>query len=171
MRLLLACSALFILAASGSAQTAESASLQSLNFLTGVWIAEDSGQEAETTEFHWEQRQGITLLVGRHWVGDAGGCPWCVTQAAMVVYYDTASNQVLVHFRDKTQRAMDFRLVSARERSVQFLAVTGPGLPTYHLRFELLPTDVLLITLEEGESDRESGFSTVARWGLHRRSF
>jgi len=66
---------------------------------------------------------------------------------------------------------MDFRLVSARERSVQFLAVTGQGLPTYQLRFELLPTDVLLITLEEGESDRESGFSTVARWGLHRRSF
>ena len=171
MRLLFACSVLFISAASGSAQTAGRASLQSLDFLPGVWIAEDSRQEAETTEFHWEQRQGNTLLVGRHWVGNAGGCPWCVTQAAMVAYYDAASNQVRVHFRDKTQRAMDFRLVSAREKSVQFLTVAGPGLPTYRLTFELLPTDVLLITLEEGESDRESGFSTVARWGFHRRSF
>ena len=172
MRLLFAYSVLFIATASGgSAQTDRPAPLQSLGFLPGVWSAEDSEQVAETTEFHWEERLGHRVLVGRHWVGNAGGCPWCVTQAAMVAFYDTASNQVHVHFRDNTQRAMDFRLVSALEKSVQLLTAVGPDLPTYRLTFELLPTDVLLVTLEEGESDRESGFSTVARWGFHRQSF
>jgi hypothetical protein len=169
MRLLCACSVLFIAAASGSAQIAVPASLQSLAFLQGVWIANDGAQQAETTEFHWQERQGNTVLVGRHWAGDAGECPWCVTQATMVAYYDTASKQVRVHFHDKTQRVMDFRLASAREKSVQFSTVVESGLPTYRLTFKLLPRDVLSLTLEEAESGRESAFTTGARWSFHRQ--
>jgi hypothetical protein len=97
----------------------------------GVWIAEDTGQQAETTEFHWQEWQENTFLVGRRWAGNAGGCPWCVTQAGMVAHFERASNQAHFYFRDKTQRIMDFRLVSARNKSVQFLTVVGPGLATY----------------------------------------
>lgn len=168
MRLLLACSLLFVAAASGSGQTAGSRSLQALDFLQGVWITGDEGQLAETTEFHWEMREGTTILVARHWATDAGDCPWCVTRGAIVAYYDTPSNHVRLHFGDKTQRVADFSLESARGKSLKFLTVGAPGLPACQLTFELLSGSVLSITLEQ--ADREGAFSTVARWSLHRRS-
>jgi hypothetical protein len=168
MRAIVVCAVLWLAAQFGFAQTAGPASLESLNFLLGVWTPEDWGHQAETTEFHWVERQGHALLVGRHWEGDESGCPWCVTQAAMVSYYDLASNQVRVRFADKTQR-VDFALASARERFAQFLTDEQSS-PARRLTFSLLPEEVLLVTLEEMQSDRESAFSTVARWTFHRRS-
>jgi hypothetical protein len=170
MRLLFACTILFLAAALVPAQTAGAASLESLNFLLGIWTADDPRQQADTTEFHWAEQQGNKILVGRHWVGDENGCPWCVTQAAIVAYYDEASNQVQVSFRDKIQRALDFRLVSAREKSIQFLSDAESELAVYRLTFTLSATNVLLITLEQAESDGQNAFFTTARWSLHRRS-
>jgi len=112
MRAIVVCAVLLLAVQFGFAQTAGPASLESLNFLLGVWTPEDWGHQAETTEFHWVERQGHALLVGRHWEADESGCPWCVTQAAMVSYYDLASNQVRVRFGDKTQR-VDFALAVA----------------------------------------------------------
>ena len=170
MRLLLACSTLFFAAASVFAQSAGPASLRSLDFLLGVWISEDSGQEPETTEFHWAKPQEKTVLVGRHWAGDAKECPWCVTQAVMVAYYDTASSGVHVYFGDKTPRVMDFILMSAREKSLEFLTAAAPGRPSYRLTYQLLPTNVLSITLEEAMPEREGDFSSIGRWSFHRGS-
>jgi hypothetical protein len=170
MRFLFACTILFLAARLVPAQTAGPVSLESLNFLLGIWTADDHGQQAETTEFHWAEQQGNKILVGRHWVGDENGCPWCVTQAAILAYYDEESNQVQVSFRDKMQRALDFHLVSAREKSLQFLSDAESELTVYRLTFTLSATNVLLITLERAESDRESAFFTTTHWSLHRRT-
>jgi hypothetical protein len=93
-----------------------------------------------------------------------------VTQAAILAYYDEESNQVQVSFRDKMQRALDFHLVSAREKSLQFLSDAESELTVYRLTFTLSATNVLLITLERAESDRESAFFTTTHWSLHRRT-
>src|SRR5437868_817542 len=138
MRLLLACSTVFFAAASLFAQPEGPASLRSFDFLMGAWIPEDSGHAPETTEFHWVNPH---VLVGRHWAGDAKGCPWCLTQAVMVAYYDTASNRVHFYFGDKTGAVIDLSLVSAREKSLDFLTAGGPGLPIYRLTYKLLPTN------------------------------
>jgi hypothetical protein len=165
MRFLSACAVLFF-AALGAAQTTDP--LQSLGFLIGIWTAEDHGALPETTEFHWAERQGSTVLVGRHWTGDDGGCPWCVTQAAILVYYDKDANQVHALFRDKAQRSLDFVMASALEDSAQFFSVPDPGMPVFRLIFKPKPPNNISIALEEAPS-QEGVFSPVFDWSLHRR--
>jgi len=86
----------------------------------------------------------------------------------MVAYYDAASSQVHLYFAGNMRRAVDFRMVSARGGSAQFLSVAGHGLPAYRLTCKVPSANVLLITLEEAVPDRENAFSTVARWSFHR---
>ncbi len=168
MRLLSACSMLLIAARLETAQTTDP--LQPLNFLIGIWAAEDrAGALPETTEFHWAERQGTTVLLGRHWTGDDSGCPWCVTQAAIVVHYDKDSNQVQAHFRDKTQRSLDFLLSGASDGFAQFYSVAGPGVLVFRLTFKTKPPGGILITLENA-TGRDGVFSPVFDWSLHRRA-
>ncbi len=165
MRFLCACTVLF-LAALANAQATDP--LRPLGFLIGIWTAEDHGGLPETAEFHWTERQGSTVLVGRHWTGDDGGCPWRVTQAAILVYYDEDSNQVHALFRDKTQRSLDFVMAAALEDSAQFFSVADPRMPVSRLTFERKSTKGISIALEEAAS-REGVFSPVFDWSLHRR--
>jgi len=164
MRLLCACSVLFF-ATLGAAQTTDP--LQPLSFLIGIWTADDHGGLPETTEFHWTERQGTTVLVGRHWTGDDGGCPWCVTQAAILVYYDKDANRVHALFRDKAQRALDFVMASTLDDSAQFFSV-DTGMPVYRLTFKRKLAKNISITLEEAHA-REGAFSPFFDRSLHRR--
>jgi len=108
------------------------------------------------------------VLVGRHWIGDDGGCPWCVTQAAILVYYDKGANQVHAVFRDKAQRSLDFVMASALGDSAQFFSVADPGMPIFRLTFKPKPPNNISIALEEASS-QEGVFSPVFDWSLHRR--
>jgi hypothetical protein len=144
------------------------ASLRSLDFLVGVWTPERSGPEMETSSFQWEKWRGHTVLVGRHWTIKAGVIPGRGTESSTVAYYDTLSNEIRIHFFDKT-RTLDFHLGTASENSLEFLSAGGPGQPICRLTYKLLPTDILSITLEEAILDREEPFSIVAVWSLHRR--
>lgn len=70
MRELIALNLLLVLSAPLAAQTDQSAaSLRSLNFLQGVWIAPDNGAAAKATEFHWRESQSNLFMVGRTWLG------------------------------------------------------------------------------------------------------
>ena len=160
MQALLVCSTFFL-----AADAAQSASLRSLGFLLGQWTSDN---QAETTEFHWDQSRGSTILLGRHWTGDDSACPWCATQAAMVAYRDIESNQVHVRFVDRSRGVMHFRLVSSADKSADFLM--EPNRAARRLTFHLSPQDVLTITLEQADSDGRNAFSTISRWTLHRRS-
>jgi len=164
MRWLCACAVLF-LATRGAAQTTDP--LQPLSFLIGIWTTDDHGGLPETTEFHWTERQGTTMLVGRHWTGDDGGCPWCVAQAAILVYYDKDANRVRALFRDKAQRSLDFMMASPLEDSPQFFSVDA-GMPVFRLTFKRKSARNISIALEEALA-QEGAFSPVFDWSLHRR--
>jgi len=165
MRFLSACTLLFV-AALGTPQTTDP--LQPLGFLIGIWTSEDHIALPETTEFHWAERQGNTVLVGRHWTGDDSGCPWCVTQAAIVVYFDKDSNQVHAHFRDKAQRSLDFVMAAPLGDSAQFFSLAGPGMPVFRLTFKPKAPKNISIALEEASS-QDGVFSPVFDWRLRRR--
>jgi hypothetical protein len=163
MRLLLAC--IFLVAAplTASAQTA----LSSLNFLRGVWVAEDNGPAAQITEFHWTEIHGDPYLLGRHWAGPAYACPWCVTEAAMAAFIDPTSHEVRLHFRDKEQRTLDFRLLTSRPNYAQFVSFAGLAQPAYLLTVSASRLK-LLIKLEVAASgDDRAAFSPLAEWHLH----
>ena len=166
MRSLIAGWVLFVASAPSFAQIAL---VRSVDFLQGIWVTDDTwGRTTQTAEFHWTGRQGNAILMGRYWSGEARDCPWCVSQAVMTAYYDSAANEVHVRLSDKTQRTMDFLLVSARSKSAQFLSVAGADQGTYRLTYELPAKDDLVITLERTESITEPVFSRVARWRFHR---
>jgi hypothetical protein len=150
----------------GTAQTTDP--LRPLGFLVGIWTSEDRTGLPETTEFDWSEKQGTRTLVGRHWTGDDGGCPWCVTQAAILIYFDKDSNQVHAHFRDKEQRSLDFVMAAALEDSVEFFSVANPGMPVFRLTFKRSSPKNISIAVEEA-SARDGVFSPVFDWSLHRR--
>jgi len=166
---LLPVAVVFFAASHGFAQTpAVAVSLKSLRFLTGIWTPDERERDSQTMEFHWENRQGRAVLVSRTWTGDEKGCPWCVTQAMMLAYYDDASNQAHIAFINKSRRTIVFTLASAAQKSVEFLTMEERGIPTYRLTYKLSSANQLLITLEKATP--VGSYFPVAQWSLHRRS-
>jgi hypothetical protein len=95
-------------------------SAQSIEFLQGVWT---SGQTA--IEFHWAQRNGEPMLVGRTWTGKSQACPWCVASSAMAIYYDADSRLLRLHVKDRSQRIRDLSLETERKGFLEFVAESG----------------------------------------------
>lgn len=96
------------------------AAAQSLDFLQGVW---SSGRS--TTEFHWAQRNGEPVLIGRSWAGGWQICPWCVTRTAMAIYYDADSRQVRLHVTDRRGQVRDLHLKAERKGFLEFVGGSG----------------------------------------------
>jgi hypothetical protein len=167
MRALIACLLALVDAATMLAQTTAPASLQSLNFLQGIWTLHDS-QQTQTMEFHWSTLRGNRFLVGRSWSGAEGSCPWCVTQTGMLARYDPTSNQIRIHFVDRHQHVLDFHLVALGKRSAQFLTDTKPALPTYRLTYTLSEAGALSSTLEK-KPDPDSAFLPLMQSRFNRR--
>ena len=130
------------------AQSNGPASLKALDFLRGVWALDNNGQQLQTVEFHWSRVHGNPFLVGRHWSGNEGSCPWCITDTALLAWFDPASNQVRVHLTNKTRDVLDFHLAAIGKKSVQFITDAQPGRPTYRLTCTLLATGALSSALE-----------------------
>jgi hypothetical protein len=167
MRSFIVCSLLFVASIPVWAQPTRADSLRSLSFLQGIWTLQN-GEGTETTEFHWSAIGGNRVLVGRSWSGMAGSCPWCVTQTAMVAKYDPSRSEVRIHFVDRGQQVLDFRLAVAGKESVQFLTEMGLGLPTYRLTYALAETGSLIQTIEK-QSDRGGVFVPVFQASFRRR--
>jgi len=110
-------------------------SAQSLDFLQGVWTSGGS-----TTEFHWAQQNGQTMLIGRSWPGGRQSCPWCVTETAMAIYYDADLRQVRLHVKDRQEHVTDLRLKTAHQGFMEFAGEAGN-----RVSFEFTRPDQLFI--------------------------
>jgi hypothetical protein len=108
-------------------------SAQSLDFLQGVWTSHGS-----TTEFHWAERDGLPVLIGRSWAGGRQSCPWCVTETAMAIYYDADSRQVRLHVSDRLKRVRDLRLGTARKGFLEFAGESGERIVFQSMRGDQL---------------------------------
>lgn len=170
MRELIALNLLLVLSAPLAAQTDQSAaSLRSLNFLQGVWIAPDNGAAAKATEFHWRESQSNLFMVGRTWLGRENGCPWCVAKTAMAFWYDPTSRQVRLHLADRAHHVLDLHLISAGERTLQFLSDRQPSMPVYRLTYTESESGILSATLEKEVPNMTNSFVSVAETNFRRR--
>lgn len=150
-------------------QTVASPSLRSLDFLRGIWIGHNNARPAESIEFHWDNRQGAQLLVGRSGFTPDPSCPWCAAQAALVAKYDPTANQVRMHLVDRSEHVMDFHLVYSDGRAAQFVTNVAAGMPTYRLTYRLVKPAVLSSTLEAAKPGRANAFAPIVHASYDRR--